>query len=304
MSLSLERQLLCLLDRIEVSPRRLLLSTGNVRATVPMLRGAWGRALKHLDAGAYACVFEGRKQTASRGVERQPLYLIRPSPADPAFAPALDWILIGAARQFERALWHAWTVAAEAGIGPRRMPFGIRQALWLDSRSATTREEQRWPLREAADTMRQNASMTGTIRLRFRAPLRLLRQGRLIERPTFTDIALSMSRRLVALDGTMESAEARALLDAVLVSAAQVPRGAWEGSQSDFVRWSGSQNREIEMHGVAGSLDLPEGPGALWPLLAAGQWLHVGKGSVFGLGERPTCRTAPPCSGCRARGRR
>lgn len=39
------------------------------------------------------------------------------------------------------------------------------------------------------------------------------------------------------------------------------------------------------MPGVAGALDLPAGPGPLAPLLAAACWLHLGKGTIMGLGQ-------------------
>jgi hypothetical protein len=39
------------------------------------------------------------------------------------------------------------------------------------------------------------------------------------------------------------------------------------------------------MQGVVGTLDLPDGPGPLSPLIAAAQWLHLGKGTVMGLGQ-------------------
>ena len=45
------------------------------------------------------------------------------------------------------------------------------------------------------------------------------------------------------------------------------------------------QESELDLHGVAGSLELPRGPGELWPLLAAAQWLHLGKGTIMGLGQ-------------------
>lgn len=36
---------------------------------------------------------------------------------------------------------------------------------------------------------------------------------------------------------------------------------------------------------MAGELHLPAGPGPLWPLLAAALWLHLGKGTIVGLGQ-------------------
>ncbi|MGI6419419.1 MAG: CRISPR system precrRNA processing endoribonuclease RAMP protein Cas6 [Thermoguttaceae bacterium] len=67
--------------------------------------------------------------------------------------------------------------------------------------------------------------------------------------------------------------------------ARRTPQGPWQGDRLDLARYSGRQQRELQLHGVSGSLALPEGPGPLWPLLAAAAWLHIGKGTVMGLGQ-------------------
>jgi hypothetical protein len=59
----------------------------------------------------------------------------------------------------------------------------------------------------------------------------------------------------------------------------------WQGERLDLKRYSSSQDREFYVDGVSGWLDLPEGPGELWPLLAALPWIHVGKSTVVGLGQ-------------------
>ena len=63
------------------------------------------------------------------------------------------------------------------------------------------------------------------------------------------------------------------------------PSKPWQGRRLDLVRYSGSQKAEVELRGVAGSLALPVGPGPLSPLLAAAAWIHIGKGTVMGLGQ-------------------
>jgi hypothetical protein len=72
---------------------------------------------------------------------------------------------------------------------------------------------------------------------------------------------------------------------ALLERARTLPAESWRGRRLDLVRYSGRQKAELEMRGVSGYLDLPEGPGPLWPLLAAAQWLHLGKGAVVGMGQ-------------------
>jgi tetratricopeptide (TPR) repeat protein len=54
----------------------------------------------------------------------------------------------------------------------------------------------------------------------------------------------------------------------------------------DWTRYSNRQQRKIPMGGVVGSYTLETaGLEPLWPLLWAGQWAHVGKGAVMGLGR-------------------
>ena len=57
----------------------------------------------------------------------------------------------------------------------------------------------------------------------------------------------------------------------------------------DQARFSGRQHLRIEMGGLIGDVDF-EAPSAefwqpFWPLLKAGEWVHVGKGCVMGLGR-------------------
>jgi len=65
----------------------------------------------------------------------------------------------------------------------------------------------------------------------------------------------------------------------------------------DWTRYSGRQHGTMKMGGLVGELRL-RGPGlaAFWPALRHGQWVHLGKGTSFGLGayriESPG--SAPP----------
>ena len=197
----------------------------------------------------------------------------------------LDRILFGAAIRYEEALVRAWEVAARLGLGPDREPLRIRQVRWLRCDGTAATGPQRWSLRTATEAARDRFAGAPRLRLHFRVPLRLLRRGHLIERPTLVDISLALLRRALMF------ADGAAILSAgdfsrrVLAAAEGAPASRWRGDRRDFVRWSGAQHREVEMRGVTGSLELPAGPGDLWPLLVAGGWTHLGKGTVFGLGQ-------------------
>jgi len=53
----------------------------------------------------------------------------------------------------------------------------------------------------------------------------------------------------------------------------------------DWARESARQKKRIPMGGIIGSVQLSGDIAPLWPWLWAGQWLHVGKGAVMGLGR-------------------
>ena len=282
-TMSITQQIQTILSQVQILPRRLSLLTPQVLATVPMLRGVWGAALHDLDPGAYCAVFLGQGKPS----ERIPPLVLRPAPASAEDFPALDWILIGNGLEYDAALLRAWDVASGMGLGPARRRFHIRACHPLGPKGEvlpTAREARGWALLQAVWPLEGSPDST-PCRLRFPAPLRLLRQHRLIEQPTPTDLIVAAVRRLEAfLPSPAREALARmkpALIDQARTCLAE----NWRGQRLDLLRYSGRQKRELEMRGVSGHLDLPEGPGPLWPLLAAAQWLHLGKGTVVGMGQ-------------------
>lgn len=284
--MSWHENMTALLDRVAIRAWRLLLTTPQVKATVPMLRGVWGRALRHVDAAAYRQVFA----PAGAAHRRLPRYILRPALPDPTTAPAVEWILLGVAESLEPVLWRAWDIASGMGLGPTRAPFAIRERVPLGPGNAGTRSEaKRWRLSEAAWPFAGEPAST-PCRLHFLAPVRLIRRGTLIEAPGLADIATAAARRAAGLAGEDRGEPYRNLIRGVQHEAAGLTAGPWRGERSDLVRWSAAQQREIDLYGVTGGLELPVGPGRLWPLLAAAGWTHIGKGTVFGLGQ--LCLTA------------
>lgn len=327
------------LSPIHVLPRRMLLDTPGVAATVPMLRGVWGAALHDLDPAAYAAVF-GPNDPAARSPDApwppgnapphrvaaglpapalpaaaaapQPpgpaggteaaAYLLRPAPPDPQFAPAIEWILIGDATQHDFTLCRAWDIASGLGLGPQRLRFHLRRTVVLRPDGQTVDHAAPWPLsdvqwraqahtpglssgRQLPDEPVRERAPDEPCRLVFPAPLRLLVRKQLIETPTLADLVVAAGRRVKAYLPAGLRADWDTLCRQALDVARGTPAAAWQGARLDLHRYSGRQHAELELRGVAGYLDLPQGPGELWPLLAAAHWLHLGKGTVMGLGQ-------------------
>ena len=229
-------------------------------------------------------------------------YVLRPAPPDPEFAPALEWILIGDALRHDFALCRAWDVASGLGLGPQRRRFHLRRTVALRPDGQVVEHAAPWPLSECAvggleqtqGRPTRRASCPRAVRelapdqpcrLVFPSPLRLLFRKRLIEAPTLADIVVAACRRVkVYLPADQHTAWDDVARQA-LETARRTPAGAWQGERLDLRRYSARQHAELELRGVTGCLDLPHGPGELWPLLAAATWLHLGKGTVMGLGQ-------------------
>lgn len=278
--MSLAEELIAALKPLEVRARRLVLETPGVRATVPMVRGVWGAALHDLDPKAYAAVFEGSDRAP-------PAYVLRPSPPDPGESPALDWIVPGPGLDHDASLLRAWDVASGMGLGPGRRRFRIRGFRLLGPTGAGPlalhAPGRGWSLARATLGVPGDPGRA-PCRLRFDAPLRILRRGALIEAPDLSDLVLAALRRLEAYLPE-DAAPPRALRERALALARETPAKPWEGERLDLRRWSARQREEVELRGVRGALELPEGLGELHPLFAAARWLHLGKGTVMGLGE-------------------
>ncbi len=277
--LQLRDQLRPLFCDIEVSAWKLLLRTPNVYATTSMIRGVWGRALKHLDEDVYDRIFVGR---ATEG-QTMPRYILRPATPDPESAPALEWILFNVEQRDQRVLWKGWDIACGMGLGSERNPFIIRERKIL-SPNTLFPEKNLWTLEEAFWPLSDDSASTPCVLL-CEVPLRLIKQGKLIRFPEFTDLMSASIRRIANLSGLIRGERYRDLMRAVRYEANKTITNPWIGQKSSLVRWSAAQQREIELYGISGSITLPKGSGHLWPLLAASQWTHIGKGTVYGMGQ-------------------
>ena len=182
----------------------------------------------------------------------------------------------------------AWQCLCERGLGPERHNVTIQNTFIL---GPAARNDPRvapvWVLSKA-DTPPADQPC----RLTFSAPLRLLRNGHLIEQPSLADIVIAGARRIGLFLPVPAQKHWNALGRQLLELAKDTPAGIFEGDRRDFYRYSGRQKRELGMRGVSGALLLPNGPGELAGLLGALEWLHIGKGAVFGLGQ-PTLESFP-----------
>lgn len=142
--------------------------------------------------------------------------------------------------------------------------------------------------------------------LHFHTPLRLQENGRALppERLSTRVLLMALVRRMSLLSEfhaqSPEAAHFAALRQAT-ESLGERRQLEWR----DWTRYSARQQQKMALGGVMGSWELHGELGNFLPFLKLGQWLHVGKEAVFGLGGY-TCQYHEPdhspaeCSGGRA----
>lgn len=123
----------------------------------------------------------------------------------------------------------------------------------------------------------------------FATPLRVKVDGRFVREPSFGDLVRALLRRTSSVIAFSCAGEMVADFRGLIGGADRVATGAATFDWRTLHRISGRQHRRVEMGGVVGRAsygsDDPDALAPFLPLFAAGEWLHVGKGAVMGLGR-------------------
>ncbi len=194
-------------------------------------------------------------------------------------------VLVGRAIEYVPYFVYAFEQMAGQGLGTGRARFALTRItqsgrLFFDGR----KKHFVAPLERTEFELVPGNKPAAGITLRFLTPLHLIYQGRMARRPQYHVIVRALLRRLgllayfhdqpVELDyqGLIGQAESVRLTDCTMAG--------WE-----MRRYSARQNRIVEMEGMTGSATYQGELGPFLPFLKAGELLHVGKGTTFGMGR-------------------
>jgi hypothetical protein len=124
-----------------------------------------------------------------------------------------------------------------------------------------------------------------TLTLHFEAPLRLQTNGRRATAEEFTQRKLLTTLiRRIALIHEFHGAGALPLDFKALAAQADGLGSEKNLKWRDWTRFSSRQQQKLDLGGVVGTWTLTGDLSPFLPFLHLGQWLHVGKEAVFGLG--------------------
>lgn len=246
-------------------------------------------------ACTYALVFETPRPTwATRYPKMTPVHpaVIEPEPLDGGVSFGV--------RLFGRAVT-TWFFVVEAarrmaqvGLGYRRDRFALRCAR-DGGPSGEVLLGPDDPAPRASVTVAEAGATpteaTPRATLTFRTPTRLVEGKVLLRRPTFQALLRAAAFRAASVAYFHAGLDWAPDRQALARAAAGVREVGSDIAWVRLNRFSTRQNQEVPLDGFTGWVTY-EGPGlpALLPLLHLGEVLHVGKGTVFGLGKYEVSR--------------
>lgn len=205
--------------------------------------------------------------------------------------------LIGPAIENLPYIVYAISLMVRHGLGVNRAPFELEEVSALDAKGEKTKvyapEMTRIKphtagikLGELIEARCAQLPARDALTLRFLTPTRIRVKNRVQETLGFEKLISSLSLRVALLAET----HGAALLDydhqILLSRAREVETHASHVWQCQLDRFSNRQQAKLELDGLMGEI-VYTGPSLreLLPLVVAGEFLHVGSGTAFGLGH-------------------
>ncbi|MCS7239418.1 MAG: CRISPR system precrRNA processing endoribonuclease RAMP protein Cas6 [Thermoguttaceae bacterium] len=196
-------------------------------------------------------------------------------------------VLVGKAVDMLPYIYVALDELGRHGLGRDRVPFQLERITTEQGHPVWDRSQSR--RFSIPDYIRLNLDpgpdRQAVFTLEFQSPTRVVVQGKLTKSPELIDIVKTLVRRVFLLRYFHCGGCIEPLSTAFLEAAASARLIRSELSWQDWERFSGRQKRRIPIGGLVGRVVFQGDLGRLRPLLAAGEFVHVGKNTTFGLGK-------------------
>lgn len=210
----------------------------------------------------------------------------------PGEALAFGLTLIGKGIEFLPYFIYAFDELGRSGIGRGRGRYQLERVTEnFTDREIYSRRTRTLAGNVATKTLADLSEQIRThdprrLRLEFLSPTRILDQNKLTSELPFDLLMRGLLRRASLLARLHCGQEWRLDYGAVLESARTLVRVAeshlvWQ----DWERYSNRQQRRMKLGGFIGSVCYEGELGPFLPLIALGQYLHLGKNTTFGMGK-------------------
>jgi hypothetical protein len=201
---------------------------------------------------------------------------------------------------------YAVSEMARRGLGVNHAPFalvdvwsinqtGKRQLIYssatqrftaLDSERYQLHELVNTRLRSLTDARQENLETTDSLTLRFVTPTRIRVQNNLQLDMSFELLVKNLLRRISMLIAVHGNDRMQVDFRGLIERAQSVKKVAERLHWNDRERYSNRQQTKIKLGGFVGEIDYQgEAIAEYLPLITAGELLHIGAGTGFGLGK-------------------
>lgn len=188
-------------------------------------------------------------------------------------------ILVGRSLTYEAYFIMAFRLAGEIGMGKGRKNFEIEEV--------TSRSGELTIKIPSPEELESSASSESKVDLRFITPLRLIYERKLVRRELgFHHIVRNLLRRVSALyyfhqEQSLPTFSPKSLIEHSEKVLTLRDNLFWK----DWERYSFRQKRRIPLGGLVGEITFQGPLSPFLSLLRAGEILHCGKNTSFGLGK-------------------
>jgi hypothetical protein len=214
-----------------------------------------------------------------------------------------DLLLVGRAIEYMPYVVYAVREMANRGLGANRVPFDLSQVVIVDEHGLartiysggghriSVSSQPTKTLAELIQTRLDHLKVTGPlsldeVRLNFRTPARIRVEGNLQSGLNFALLVRNLLRRVSLLTAVHGNAPLEVDYRGLINLASSVQTRRSELHWRDWERYSNRQRIKMNMGGFVGGIKyVGEAIQEFLPLLVAGELLHVGTGTTFGLGR-------------------
>ncbi|MCW3488680.1 CRISPR system precrRNA processing endoribonuclease RAMP protein Cas6 [Dethiobacter alkaliphilus] len=279
------------------------------------LRGVLGRALykiachsprntcegcMFLTRCAYAYIFDTNPHTVSGEIGQR--YVPHPYIIEPfldgreSYAPgdilSFNLVLLGQSLDYLPYVIMAFQEVEKIGLGAGRYPFilesveqdlgGSSETIWRGGKSFLQS-----PKREDLSCyLRPGSRVSGEkVKLELETPMRLVFGGEMVTALMFPVLMRALFRRIGFLARAHGKAPLELPFQELLQKAESIKTVEPELSWQEWERYSARQRKKLQMGGLVGSACFKGKLQEFLPFLRMGEIVHVGKGTVFGLGK-------------------
>ena len=203
-----------------------------------------------------------------------------------------DLVLIGRAVEYMPYFIFAFEEVGRVGVGKNKGQYSLEKVIGLNNGKekliydGKSHFKDDFHTRDSEEIMKDIDSCDPHhVKLRFLTPARIKYNGKFIDNANFEIVIRNLLRRLSSLAeihcGEKWELDWKGLIERTKVIKTVHSDLVWK----DWERYSRRQDTKMNMGGFLGDITFEGDLAEFMPYLKLGEFLHIGKGTVFGLGK-------------------